>query len=258
MGFIKKLMITVTLSAILLTTPVSADNNTKSHAPSTAEQTQTKELVFATIANSVPLQVAEAVLKEAYLRIGISFKTKNLQHPSPTAIYTKQGFDGVIARIDGFDLDIYNKVKIPVPITYAEITLLARKNIDISKNWYSLVGQNVGIIKGFTYAEIRTKQVKNKMRATNKEQLYAWLLSGKIDIAVITRKTAEQMIHADKQRDSIHVLPKDLEIMLLYHYLNKKYVHIVPKLTKVLKKMLLDGTIEKIRNEVIKKQDAVK
>ena len=68
-------------------------------------------------------------------------------------------------------------------------------------------------------------------------------------MAVMPRINGLHEIHREKL-DTIKDLPGVLETMFLYHYLHKKNGDLVPRVEAELKKMLLDGTTQRIRNEV--------
>ena len=72
----------------------------------------------------------------------------------------------------------------------------------------------------------------------------------RIDIVVAPRISALLSL-SDLKSKTITILEPPLQIMPLFHYLNKKHQSLVPELEDVLQKMEDEGEIQRIRDEYI-------
>ena len=83
-------------------------------------------------------------------------------------------------------------------------------------------------------------------------ELIEWIGSGKVDVGVMPRISGLVALH-ESERADVKEMKGVLETLLAYHYLHKSRVDLEPRISKVLKAMLLDGTTKRLRKETYAK-----
>jgi polar amino acid transport system substrate-binding protein len=87
-------------------------------------------------------------------------------------------------------------------------------------------------------------------RVKSSSQLLRMLNNERIDAVVAPRISAILSL-ADLRFKTMTILEPPLQILPLFHYLNKKHQSLVPELENVLQKMEDDDEIKRIRDEYI-------
>lgn len=184
------------------------------------------------------------VLREAYGRLGYKLEMRHLS----SASHANAGLvDGELMRIGGLSRRFKNLVQIPIPVNYTQVVGFATR-LDVHiRGWSSLRPYRLGVIDGVLLTEQETRGMDRRF-ATTPDQLVRWLSDDQIDIAVLPRDTG--LLSAVEQGVSeVRELPGVLETVFVYHYLNTKYKHLVPDLTRELKVMLLSGETRRQRTQ---------
>ena len=205
-------------------------------------------LVLTTVKGSADVNAGVAVVREAYKRLGIEIIVQHLQGKEALESSNSGKVDGEVQRIDGITRTFTNLVQVPIPVNYLQGTAFSKRYNFPIKGWFSLEAYRIGIVKGIIFAKQGTQGMDVKVAETY-EELVAMLKTGEVDVAVMPRINGLVALKKHKSKD-IKELEGVLETLFLYHYLNKKNKHLVPKLEKELKRMLLDGTTWQIRHQV--------
>ena len=191
------------------------------------------------------------VLKEAYAQLGIMAELKVL--PGERALHESNNglTDGEVMRVAGVSKTYTNLVIVPVPVNKIYwVAVVKDKKIKV-KTWEDLKPYTLGIMKGVKFPENKTKGMKVEPVPTNSNILQK-VSSDRNDIGILTKLSA--LIEINKMDlKELTILEPPLDTTLLYHYLHKSNQDLVPKITKVLKKMERNGTIAKILDEEIQK-----
>ena len=223
--------------------PASLPDSTSK--PGFEPQTGTlKRLVISTSAITVTSAAAMDVLREAYGRLGYKLEVRHLNSVS----HANAGLvDGELMRIGGLSRRFRNLVQIPIPVNYTQLVGFAT-TVDVHmRGWSSLRPYRLGLIDGILLTEQETRGMDRRF-ATTPDQLVQWLSDDEIDIAVLPRDTGS-LSAVEQGVSGIRELPGVLETVFVYHYLNTKFKHLVPDLTRELKVMLLSGETRKHRTQ---------
>ena len=207
-----------------------------------------EKLILTSVAGSVDAKVGEAVVKEAYKRLGIDIEIEWLGGKTALEYSNSGKVDGELQRIDGINQRFKNLVQVPIPINYLQGVAFSKRHNTSIKGWFSLKPHRVGIVRGIIFAEQGAQGMDVKIAVTY-EELIVMLDREMIDVAIMPRINGLVAIKKQKSK-GIKELEGVLETLLLYHYVHKKNAHLVPKLERELKRMLLDGTTQRIRSEV--------
>jgi len=240
----------LTAMAAVLPINVSFSDNLNTQKK-TAPHNDSNTLVLPVLDDSPDIRIAVNILTEAYRRIGYRLKLQKMTPAQALKASNSGKIDGELVRIDGIDALYRNLIKIDVPISYLEASALAQKHYEVSKGWHSIMKYKLGVLKGALFSDIRTMGAE-RVEADSFGELLKMLEKDEVEVALLPRLTAEAELK--KYPDSkIRILKPYLEIILLYHYLNRRHAGIAEKITRVLKTMLIDGTVAEIREATLAK-----
>ena len=200
-------------------------------------------LVLGTYADAVQAEVGEGVLREAYRRIGITIEVQRLAGDVALGRSAAGEVDGDILRVDGISESFPDLVQVPIPVTYIEVAVYARDSVIRALDWRDLEGLRVATVRGLMALERSVGDLRVRLVDTFAE-LYPLLGSGQVDAIVAPVDQTELAMARGTRR---LVRGDLLGTFLLYHYLNRRHAALVPRIEPVLKSMLLDGTMARIR-----------
>ena len=153
--------------------------------------------------------------------------------------------DGELYRKQGLAQEYPNLLMVPVPLLTFELVIFSRGTSFAVGGWESLRPYTFGFVRGNKVAQQNTKGMKAEQVATL-QQAFEKLAMGRTDLVLGHRASGMAVVRSQKL-EGITVLEPPLASFPVYHYLNKKHAALVPELTRVLKQMEADTTIERIR-----------
>jgi polar amino acid transport system substrate-binding protein len=196
-------------------------------------------------------QISEDILREAYARIGIRVATDEFPGERALIMSNSGNTDGEVNRIRGISRKYPNLRIIPVAINSIEgLAFAISPNITIRK-WQDLQPYIVGLRIGAKYAEYGTAGMKVTAVATN-DQVFDMLDQRRTDVAISTR--IEGVLTIKKLGlTGIRPMEPPLVTLKLFHFLHKKHLALVPRITLVLEEMAKEGRIKAIKDAAIRK-----
>jgi len=220
-------------------------------ASNSAGQTSERAVVVASVRGSTDALVGEAVVREAYRRLGLAVTFRELPGAAALEASSTGAVDAELQRIDGIDRRYPDLIQVPIPINYLQGAAFSIEYDFPATGWRSLQSYRIGIVSGIIFAAEGTDGM-NVTVADDYDQLFGLLESGRIDVAVTPRING---LEAIRQREagpggSIREMEGVLETLFLYHYVHRTRQDLVPDLSRVLKQLLLDGTTRRLRTEL--------
>lgn len=192
--------------------------------------------------------ISELVLREAYRRLGRTLVVHQLPGER-SLVYANEGkMDGELYRKLGLDRDYPNLVIVPVPLLTFELVIFSRGTSFVVNGWDSLRPYTMGFVRGNKIAQENTKGMKVEQVSTML-QAFEKLMVGRTDLVLGHRASGMAVVRSQKL-EGITVLEPPLASFPVYHYVNKKHEALVPELTRVLKQMQADRTIERIQRSL--------
>jgi polar amino acid transport system substrate-binding protein len=189
--------------------------------------------------------ISELILREAYRRLG----RKLVVHQLPgerSLVYANEGkVDGELYRKLGMDRDYPNLLIVPVPLLTFELVIFSRGTSFVVNGWESLRPYSMGFVRGNKIAQENTKGMKTEQVPTM-QQAFEKLAMGRTELVLGHRASGMAVVRSQKL-EGVTVLEPPLSSFPVYHYLNKKHEALVPELTRVLKQMQADRTIERLQ-----------
>ena len=214
-----------------------------------AESQPPREVNISTLVGNDPATaVAEQIVREAYRRLGIAMTLHQLPGER-TLLQANDGkMDGELYRKLGMEREYPNLVIIPVPLQTYEIVIFSRGTSFVVTGWESLRPYTLGFVRGIKIVQENTHGMKVEAVATL-PQAFEKLMMGRTDLVLCNRLSGMAVVRA-MNVEGISVLEPALASFPVYHYLNRKHQALVPELTRVLKQMQEDRTIERIQRSV--------
>jgi len=203
----------------------------------------------AQVAGSADAEPGRAVLELAYERLGVPVRFESLPAAEALAASSSGRMDAELQRIDGTARHYPELIQIPVPINYIQGGVFAEKYDFPIRGWHSLRPYRIGIVGGILFAEEGTAGMDVKVAASYGE-LFRWIDEDQVDVGVMPRLNGLQVLAASG-REGIREMGGILQTMFLYHYVHANRGDLAPRLSKVLKQMLLDGTTRRTHDEVV-------
>lgn len=203
----------------------------------------------ATLAGEDPAtSVAELILREAYRRLGRSLAVHQLPGER-SLMYANEGkMDGELYRKLGLDRQYPNLLIVPVPLETYELVIFSRGTSFTVNGWESLRPYTMGFVRGNKVVQENTRGMKTEPVSTM-VQAFDKLMMGRTDLVLAHRASGMAVVHSQKL-EGIMVLEPPLASFPLYHYVHRKHAALVPELTRVLRQMQADRTIERIQKSL--------
>ncbi len=193
--------------------------------------------------------ISKEVLIEAYRKIGVDVRFLTLP-PARALIMSNEGqLDGEMHRIKGIDKHFKNLVMVSIPINRIEVVVFTKKKAMNINRMSDLKPYLIGIKIGVKFAEEITQKM-NVHKVVREEQLFKMLNNNRLDAVLSVHLVGLQTIRKLKFK-RIYDLKPPLVTKKLYHYLHKKHQDIVPRITKSLKEMEKENSIQEIYKQRI-------
>ena len=212
-----------------------------------ATAAQGGRLTFSSFEGSPGQEMSALILEEAYASIGIEIEV--IRYPGLRSLKTANegGVDGELSRVKAFEHDYPNLIPVPVPVNHLRGTAFSKNGGIELRGWGSLKDYTIGITRGMKFAE-RGADGMTIVRANSHEQLFQLLDKGRVDVAINPFVNGVVIIKKLKL-EGIHALEPPLVYIDLYHFLHKRHVALVPRITDTIRKMEASGRIDDIRNQ---------
>lgn len=206
-------------------------------------------LTFAAAAGTVDTVISEVILRKAYNKLGIGIAIKEYPGERALKLANAGRVAGDVQRIDGLGEKYQNLIQVRPAINFIEGAVFSKTARITVSGWDSLKPHRIGLIRGIKFAEINTKGMKTE-KVPDYENLFRMLQKGRVDIAISPRLNG----HYQLKRlgiTGIHELLPPVQKFQLFHYLHKKNVNLVPKLSQVLSAMQNSGELDRLRNHIV-------
>ena len=208
-----------------------------------------REINISTLVGDDPAtDIAARIMREANRRLGITLVVHKLPGER-TLLYANSGkMDGELYRKLGMDRQYPNLLIVPVPLQTYEIVIFSRGTSFAVSGWESLRPYSLGFVRGIKIIQENTRGMRVEAVPTM-SLAFEKMMMGRTDLVLGNRASGMAVIKL-MRIDGITVLEPELASFPVYHYLNKKYEGLVPRLATVLRQMQADKTIERIQKSL--------
>lgn len=192
--------------------------------------------------------VAEQIMQEAYRRLDIRLVLHQLPGER-TLMYANDGkMDGELYRKLGMEQEYPNLIIVPVPLLTYEIVIFSHGTKFSVNGWDSLRPYTLGFVRGIKIVQENTRGMRVEPVPTMQLALEKMMM-GRTDLVLGNRASGMAIIRA-LNLEGVTVLEPALAAFPVYHYLNKKHEALVPELTRVLRQMQSDKSVERIQKSL--------
>ena len=190
--------------------------------------------------------VALRLLRTAYREVGITISGKGYPAERAVVMADRGKAAGILARMEGLESMYPNLVRVPVPVAYLDMMCYTRGASFWVSGWESLRPYRIVFMRGDKLMELNTAGM-DVTAVTTPEQAFKMLAAGRADVAVEPRDVWFSMKSMD--REGIRMMEPPLAKLPMYHYLNRRHEHLVPRLTALLKRLHDTGVFRTIEEE---------
>ncbi|MYN01147.1 transporter substrate-binding domain-containing protein [Pseudoduganella sp. DS3] len=209
-----------------------------------------RDISISTLIGTDPATVtAEQIVREAYRRLGINLVLHHLPGERSLVQANDGKMDGELYRKLGMEREYPNLVIVPVPLQIYEIVIFSRGTSFVVSGWDSLRPYTLGFVRGIKIVQENTHGMKIEAVATM-PQAFEKMMMGRTDLVLGNRSSGIAVIKA-LNLEGISILEPPLASFPVYHYVHKKHESLVPELTRILRQMQTDKTIERIQKSVL-------
>lgn len=217
--------------------------------PTVASQPLRDINISTLVGNDPATAIAEQVMREAYRRLGLNLIVHKLPGER-TLVQANDGkMDGELYRKLGMEREYPNLVIVPVPLQTYEIVIFTRGTTFVVSGWESLRPYTLGFVRGIKIVQENTQGMRIEAVPTM-PLAFEKMMMGRTDLVLGNRLSGMAAIKA-MNLEGVTVLEPPLASFPVYHYLHKRHEALVPDLTRVLRQMQTDKTIERIQKSVL-------
>ncbi len=212
-------------------------------------------LVFTTPDNAFIQDISIAVIRGAYARLGYQIEVKKLPNIRALETANRGEVDGEVSRVAGINDRFPKLVSIPVSINKLEIVAFSDDSQIQITSWDDISQYRSICIRGVKLVEqeLRNRELSCEFVSTI-QQAIDMLHVDRADLLLIPRLNGMHVIRSLNERKVMPV-SKVLTFQDLYHYVHVKNIALVDDLTQVLEVMANSGEIDRIRQDVIAKDN---
>ncbi len=208
-----------------------------------------KTINFATY-DILPTTV-DRILYTAFNKIGYDITLTNVGIVYSSDAANSGEKDAVAVQPWGHEKTYPNLICIPIPLANISFTAYTKEGSHIKiKSWEDFSGLQVGYLFQNPCVEKSLPSDAGKVNGKQNADLFSMLNNQAIDVAIVSQVTPEEI----KAPDGIQNLGV-FESIPAYAYVNKKYEALVVPITSILNEMEKDGTIKKIKDRSLYKNE---
>ncbi len=189
-------------------------------------------------------KLGEKILREAYKKLDTKVKVRRL--PGNRAIYEANNGEsnGEVVRLKKV-LEKYKNLRL-VPESLVHIdAVIASKNTDIIvEGWKTVKKFSAATVMGYRSIQKRIKDQPH-VYASSVESALKVLKGDRVDILILSRFDMIKGLQKTGFKDIV-ILDPPVSRVPLYHMLHKSKESLIPKITKVLKDMKMDGSHQRL------------
>jgi len=206
------------------------------------------------VTQNTTLISGERILREAYSRLDIEVEFR-IYPTERSLINAAAGItDGELQRISGLEKAYPDLIMVNRQIGYIEIMVFTAREGLKATGWKSLENYRIGHLIGIKVIESRTRGM-DVIQVSSAEQLFRMLSLKRLDTVIHFRDGIYTIRRLDLT--GIRMLEPPLEQIPVYHYLHRRHSALVPRLEEVLREMEEDGTMKRIRSQVLEELRSV-
>lgn len=176
------------------------------------------------------------LMRKAYQQLG--YQMQLVVMPLQRSAYESnkgQLLDAELSRTAAAAAMLPNMIRVKVPIGTVRITAFSRDPTIKIKNWHSLQGKRVDVLRGIYLARINMRDLQYTEISTISQAIQR-LQSGRTDIAVLLGDETEWLLKQYANHGLYSIAP-DLANTEIFHYVHERHAALVPRLEAALRQL---------------------
>lgn len=195
----------------------------------------------------------DLLLIEAFGRLGYLVQINNLPAKRSLVDAANGVADGDIGRGAGLDHEYPTLNPVPEPALDRREFVAFSRTVDIqTPDWSALEPYHLAYVEGWQLFANNTKNATSVTALRSTDQLFRFLDLNRCEIALSAQLDGMTMLRKLGIK-GVHVLEPPLAANPMYLYLHDNRKNLVRPLTRIFLEMKEDGTIEYIKDRVVKK-----
>ena len=190
---------------------------------------------------------AREILREAYFKLGYQLDF--------AFVYGQRGLidsaagraDGELARVEGVESEFTGLLRMPVNHIFTQQMAFARDRSIKIRSWRGLSSYKIIFRQGDEVAERKTRNMRRYF-ASSEEAALKMVENYKMDIAIADRFDGLAALKK-LNFDDVHMLKPAIQVVPLYHYINRKHRKLLSRITFVMKSLRSSGRMDEILRE---------
>jgi polar amino acid transport system substrate-binding protein len=221
-----------------------------SGAFATDENSVNKErLVFSGLSDSAFNILCEAVIVEAYARVGREASVVLLPGKRRLSVSSSGELDGD-TNLTKRASNLYpTLIRVAVPYLSLNWHLYVRHEFKDKAKSLPLEKMRLGVLRGLLYTNELTKGME-PVEANGVFQLFNLLSSNRVDAVISTDFTGDIILAHKFRNQRIEKIIPPLSSEPVFHYLQSKHADLVPEITLSLQEMFDTGRIDEIKRDL--------
>lgn len=190
---------------------------------------------------------AREILQETYFKLGYQLDF--------AFVYGQRGLidsaagraDGELARVEGVEREFTGLLRVPVSHIATQQMAFARdRSIEVT-SWRGLSPYKIILRHDDEVAERKTRNMRRYF-ASSEEAALKMVENYKMDIAIADR--SDGLAALEKlEFDDVHMLRPAIQVVPLYHFINRKHRKLLSRITFVMKSLQSSGRMTEILRE---------
>ncbi len=206
---------------------------------SAAEQSP---LVFSMLPGNPVNSVAVPLIAEIYQSAGVAIKAVPVPPLRETRMLEEGTLDGVVGKFENFELTHPEVIRIPVPLETIQIAAFVADDTPDLPSLLSRHPLRFSALRGIEY-HLQVPGIVEWNFVNEPAQLMQMLARGRVD-AVLGVDISGLRLALEIPSADIRMLEPALKTLHVYHYVHRKHVALVPRITQVMQKMHEQGYMQ--------------
>jgi len=243
-----KLLAVLFILALSAFPSIGETNNSKTATNGTKAK-NTNHLVFSGLSDSAFNILCEAIIEEAYARIGRNASVMLLPGKRRLSVTANGELDGD-TNFTKRATDIYPElIRVDVPYLSLNWHLFVRRELEEKAKTLQLTELRLGVLRGLLFTNELTKGMQ-PVEANGVTQLFKLLTANRVDAVIFTAFTGDSVLASLPSNQQITRINPPISSEPIFHYLHRNHRNLVPKIAQSLQGMVDSGRIVEIKNEL--------
>lgn len=203
-------------------------------------------LVISVIPGNAVNQVGIPLFTRVYEQLGQAVTFAEVPTARESRMIEAGNIDAVMAQIDGHQQRNPGLIQVPVPLTQIHITAFVKGEQITRSELLERKSLRLGRLRGLTFGLSWPEDVQ-WVEVNQTRQLIQLLNQGRIDAAISPELSAQYFV-VEMGLTNISRLTTPLTSINVFHYIHRDHQHLLPGLTRILRRMEQNGALQTRHN----------